>query len=242
MQDKYIALYRELIAPLHIYTTLIRILAKGYLPISLITPSKLREILNDVKTAIQKSNPDYDLVIYRLHLYYDMHLVTFGINEDKNFIIQYPVFIQPYTQQPLLLYQLETVPVPIIDQNTQVQSYTHFQVNKTYIALNYETYISIRQQELRTCKRIGYEFYCKELFIAKQKSRYSCESVIYFNLDAETINKNCKFIFITTKQMSLLQYYMKEMKLFWLIGQMISILYATLTMTYQSKYPTIHMC
>ena len=27
------------------------------------------------------------------------------------------------------------------------------------------------------------------------------------------------------------------MKLSWLIGQMISILYATLTMTYQSKYP-----
>ena len=26
------------------------------------------------------------------------------------------------------------------------------------------------------------------------------------------------------------------------IDQMISILYATLTMTYQSKYPVIHMC
>ena len=34
---------------------------------------------------------------------------------------------------------------------------------------------------------------------------------------------------------------MKEMKLSWLIGQMISILYATLTTTYQSKYPIIHM-
>ena len=77
------------------------------------------------------------------------------------------MFIQPYTQQPLLLYQLETVPVPIIDQNTQAQSYTHLQVNKPYIALYSETYISITQQELRTCKRIGYEFYWKELFIVK---------------------------------------------------------------------------
>ena len=34
---------------------------------------------------------------------------------------------------------------------------------------------------------------------------------------------------------------MEEMKLSWQIGQMISTLYATLTMTYQSKYPTIHM-
>ena len=125
MQDKYIALYRELITQLQIYATSIRILAKGYLPISLVTPSKLRQILNDVKTAIRKTNPDYDLVIDRLHLYYNIQLVTFGIDKDKNLIIQFPVFIQPYTQQPLILYQIETVPHPIIDQTTQVQSYTH---------------------------------------------------------------------------------------------------------------------
>ena len=72
MQDKYIEPHRELITQLHIYTSAIRILAKGYLPISLVTPSKLREILNEVKTAIWQTNPDNDLVINRLHLYYDM--------------------------------------------------------------------------------------------------------------------------------------------------------------------------
>ena len=146
VQDKYIALYRELITQLHIHATSIRILVKGYLPISLITPSKLREILDDVKTAIRKTNPDYDLVIDRLHPYCDMQLVTFGIDKDKKLIIQFPVFIQPYTQQPLILYQIETVPVLIIDQNTQAQSYMHLQIDKTDIALNSETYISIRQQ------------------------------------------------------------------------------------------------
>ena len=115
VQDKYIALYRELITQLCIYATSIRILAKGYLPISLIITSKLREILSYVKTAIRESNPNYDLVIDRLHQHYNMQLVTFGIDKDKNLIEQFPVFIQLYTQQPLILYQLETVPVPIID-------------------------------------------------------------------------------------------------------------------------------
>ena len=87
-------------------------------------PSKLQETLNKVRTALQTTNPDYDLVIDRLHLYYDMQLVTFGIDKDKNLILQFLVFIQPYTQQPLILHQLETVPVPIIDQNTEVHSYT----------------------------------------------------------------------------------------------------------------------
>ena len=130
VQDKYITLYKELITHLCIYATSIRMLAKGYLPVSLITPFKI-EILNDVKTTIRKTNPDYDLVIDRLHNYYDMQLVTFGINKERNLIIQFTVFMQPYTQQPLILYHIETVPVPIIDQNTQAQSYTHLQINKT---------------------------------------------------------------------------------------------------------------
>ena len=128
-----------------------------------------------------------------------MKLVTFGIDKEGNFIIQFPVFIQPYMQQPLILYQIETVPVPIIDQNKQAHSYTHLQIVKPYIALNSETYITIRQQELRTCKRKGYEFYCKDLFVVKHKSKYSCESTIYFNLNSETIKENCKFNFYHNK-------------------------------------------
>ena len=81
----------------------------------------------------------------------------------------------------------------------QAHSYTQLQIEKPYIALNSETYISIRQQELRTCKRIGYEFYCKELFIVKHKSSYSCESAIYFNQDDKTIKENCKFHFYYNK-------------------------------------------
>ena len=62
------------------------------------------------------------------------------------------------------------VPVPIADENTKVQSYTELKIKKPYIALNSETYINIPQQELATCKRIGYEFYCKGLFVVRHKS------------------------------------------------------------------------
>ena len=52
IQDKYISLYKELISQLHIYTSAIRILAKGYLPNTLITPEKLQEILHEVRTTL----------------------------------------------------------------------------------------------------------------------------------------------------------------------------------------------
>ena len=100
---------------------------------------------------------------------------------------------------PLILYQIKITPVPIIDQNKQAHSYTHLQIDKPYIVLNSETYITVRQKELRTCKRIGCEFYCEELFIAKHKSKCSCKSVIYFNLNSASIKENCRFKFYYNK-------------------------------------------
>ena len=109
IQDTYISLYRELITQLHTYVSAIRIPTKGYLPNTLLKQDKLQEILTEVKNSLHISNPHYSLVLDRLHLYYDMQLITFGIDEDMNLVIQFLVFIQPYTQKPLVLYQLETV-------------------------------------------------------------------------------------------------------------------------------------
>ena len=54
VKDKYVLLYEELITQLHIHVAAIRILAKGYLPISLINPLKLKEILNEVRITLWK--------------------------------------------------------------------------------------------------------------------------------------------------------------------------------------------
>ena len=65
-------------------------------------------------------------------------------------------------------------------------------------------YITLHTQELKMCKKIGYEYYCKELFVIKSKTRNSCTSAIYFNLESDVIKANCEF-----------QYYYK---LSWQIG------------------------
>ena len=52
-------------------------------------------------------------------------------------------------------------------KHTGTLLHTHLQVDRPYTALNSETYIAVRQQELWTCKRITYEFYCVEFFVVK---------------------------------------------------------------------------
>ena len=52
IHDEYSALYRELITQLHIYASEVRILAKGYLPYTLLIPVKLQEILMEVRKIL----------------------------------------------------------------------------------------------------------------------------------------------------------------------------------------------
>ena len=134
-----------------------------------------------------------------MYKYYDMKLVMFGIDQDRNLIIQFPVFVQPYTQKALTLYQVETIPVLILDMNKRADSYTWIRIDKPYIVLNADTYISVCSEDLRTCKRIGYEYYCEELFVVKSKSKYSCGSALYFQLDKQTIIDNCIFDYYYNK-------------------------------------------
>ena len=128
-----------------------------------------------------------------------MKLVTFGIDNQRNLIVQFPIFVQPYTQKRLIMYQFETVPVPVLDENEQVHSYTELKLEKPYIALNEETYKTLHAQELRMYKKIGYEYYCKELFVVKSKTRYSCTSAIYFSLESDVIKANCEFLYYYNK-------------------------------------------
>ena len=169
IKEKYVRMYEKFINELRSYSKAVRILSKGYLPTSLITPSKLEAILWQVQAAIIKSNQDYEIVLNRPYLYYNMNLVKFGIDYQKNLIIQFPVFVQLYTQTKLTLYQVETVPVPIVDSSNKVQSYTQLKIEKPYIALNDEMCITIHPQELSTCKRISYEYFCEERFVVKSK-------------------------------------------------------------------------
>ena len=105
----------------------------------------------------------------------------------------FPAFIKNDKQPPLSLYEIETVPVPILDKNVKANSYSQIRIEKSYIAAGTDYYIQIRISELLMCKSIWHIYYCEELFVIKHESRHSCVSAILYNLGPATITKNCKF-------------------------------------------------
>ena len=58
-------MYERFVNQLKEYSCAIRILSKGYFPISLLPLSKLAKILQEVKQVLLKTNKNYGLVIKR---------------------------------------------------------------------------------------------------------------------------------------------------------------------------------
>ena len=206
VQETQLRLYDELERVLREFLSAVEILSRGYLPASLFPPSTLCRITSNALQMVQKKNPDYVLTIKHVTEYYDMKMVTFGVNDGEELLEAFPVFVQDHTRESMTLYELETVKVPITDTNLAANSYTEVETSKPYIAFNHDYYIQLRTPELRMCKQIWHSYYCEKLFLVKHKSKHSCESAIYYNLSKEVITDYCtfKYFYNTTVMPSVL--------------------------------------
>ena len=141
LREKYIRLYEALVTEVKLLLRSIAILSKGYLPPQLFPPTTLVEISQRAITMIKHRNPDYVLALPHITDYYDMRLVTFGLDDQGRLVVCFPIFIKDFKKEPMTLYQLETVKVPIKDQNVHADSYTEVAVTKPYLASNRDYYI-----------------------------------------------------------------------------------------------------
>ena len=116
---------------------------------------------------IKNKHPDYVLATPQASSYYDMRLVTFGIDENDRLVVCFPIFVKDFSRKSMTLYQIETVPVPILDTNMEASSYSQAVINRPYIATNNDYYIQLEIEELFMCKQIKHIYFCEELFLVK---------------------------------------------------------------------------
>ena len=193
LKEKYIRLYEALVTELRLLLRSIAILSKGYLPPQMFPPTTLVRTSEKAIAMMKEKNPDYVLALSHINDYYDMRMVTFGVDDQDKLVICFPIFIKDFKKEPMTLHQIETVKVPITDDNEKANSYTEVITTKPYLASNREYYIQLVLPELVMCKKIGGTFYCEELFLVKHKTQLSCESAIFYNLSREVILENCHF-------------------------------------------------
>ena len=183
VREEHVVTYREAVKATRDLLDGIAIVTQGRLPRALISDNQLREILGKVDAMVKRNYPDYVLAAKHISHYRDMKMVTFAVDQQAHSLIfTFPAFIKNYKQPPLSLYEVETVPVPIIDKNVKADGYSQVRIEKSYIAAGTDYYIQLRISELLMCKSIRHIYYCEELFVIKHKSRHSCVSAIFYNL------------------------------------------------------------
>ena len=167
----------------------ITVLSQGRLPKEFFSDSRLKQILCEVQEMVQKGHPNYVLAAEHISHYRDMKLVTLAVDQQTHsLIVTFPVFIQDYRRPPLSLFEIETVPVPIPDENEKADSYSQVQVKKPYIAVGSEYYIELRMTEMIMCRSIRFTYYCEELFVVRHKSAYGCAGAIFYDMGPKKSN------------------------------------------------------
>ena len=136
MRERYLRVPENLISQLRLLLRSIAILSRGYLPPQLFSPTDIVRISQAALSMIKNKHPDYVLAIPQASSYYDMRLVTFGIDEDDRLVVCFPIFVKDFSRKSMTLYQIETVPVQILDTNEEANSYSQAVINKPYIATN----------------------------------------------------------------------------------------------------------
>ena len=98
------------------------------------------------------------------------------------------------TQKPLNLYSIDTVPMPFDTETLDGRNneYTFINNSYPYMALNEHNYIPLTETQLRMCDKMGPTYYCQNSYVLHQRTQHTCESAIYYKMDAKTITKHCQ--------------------------------------------------
>ena len=77
----------------------------------------------------------------------------------------------------------------------QNNEYTYINNSYPYMALNKHNYIPLTETQLRMCDKMGSTYYCQNSYVLRQRTQHTCESAIYYKMDAKTITKHCQVKF-----------------------------------------------
>ena len=101
--EKHFSIYEILIHKLEQFIEELDILSAGHLPITLISPTQLTHVCyNKSWQSYKKQIQEYIPACLYFYYYYGMKLINSWYDKHFKLLLQFPVFIEPYTQNHCL--------------------------------------------------------------------------------------------------------------------------------------------
>ena len=179
-------LYETMLSELdHLLDTLDN-LSNNQLSHSVIHPKEMNDLITHVKTVLETTYPNYELIVSEVHDYYNLPFSTFAC-KDNTLIIHISFYIKLINQESLYMYDITTIPVPyhmndeLIDETESKYTYTKIKPTTEILALGRSSQINLNYNDLVHCIQYNIMFFCEKMFLIKAGNEYTCESAIYIN-------------------------------------------------------------
>ena len=170
-------------------------LNSGYLTHRILDPQVLAKYLEIIKDDLEDTAPEYEPAFTSVNQYYGNSLASFT-NTIDDLLLQLPILIKLKVPVPMLLFSIETVPVPL-DAETYIgdkREYTQIILETEYIVLTDNNYVPLTRVQISLCAKIGYTYYCEYAHLLKKHIEHTCMSAIYYDQESEIKANLCKTI------------------------------------------------
>ena len=192
----YKFLYEQILTEIDHILVAVDLLSQGHLSHTLIAPSLLLDMIVSVKSELLTNYPGYELVTDSVDEVYDLPVHKYERMHGM-LIVYVPLYVKPSLQEPLNLFQVESIPVPyhlnpeMITVDENVNAYTYVPLTSNLLGMSTDTYIAIDEKQLANCVKFRQIHLCAKTFLIKHHSEHTCESAIYHRVDISIIKEKC---------------------------------------------------
>ena len=193
---KYLQYYINYQVTLDHFLTGLDSLGTGCLTFQVLDPTELTWFLDAIARQLHTERSSFSLAFNHTYQYYAEPMVTFSNTHDQ-LLVNIPVLLCLTDQKDLILYSIDTVPMPFDTETLDRKNdeFTFINNSYPYMAINKENYIPLDERQLRLCNKMGATYYCENLYVLRHRSEHTCELAIYYHTDLKTIIKHCRAMF-----------------------------------------------
>ena len=193
---QYLHYYQNYDVTLDHFLTGLDALGTGRLTFQVLDPDELDRFLSAIRRQLREERSPFELAFNHTYQFYAKPMVMFTNTHDQ-LLVNVPILLRLATQKPLNLYLIDTVPMPFDTETLDGKNneYTFINNSYPYMAVNEHNYIPLTETQLRMCDKMGSTYYCQNSYVLRQRTQHTCESAIYYKMDAKTITKHCQVKF-----------------------------------------------
>ena len=172
-------------------------LSTGHLSHTIIPPYDLKDLLVQVKTHLDITYPELEMVMTTINQYYDLPLVDYTYIGNRTIAIMVPVLLRSKQLPPMKLYKASTnfVPYKMNPSLEQSNSFTKVELESDLLAIEEKgfRYVALDEQDLNSCVKIHDQYYCGTGFLTQYKGKQSCAIAVFRNETQAVLRDLCEF-------------------------------------------------